>query len=125
MDGNGKVGILNEKISRNGEMLLKVFSETNLHLLNKSAICTGQITRQNTKNRGEYSAIDFVLCSSGLVESIQKMTIDEEGIHKISGIKDTDHNTITVQFEMNKTKQGKRHAAEWRLNAPEEKWEEF
>ena len=125
MDGNGKVGILNEKISRNGEMLLKVFSETNLHLLNKSAICTGQITRQNTKNRSEYSAIDFVLCSSGLVECIQKMTIDEEGIHKISGIKDTDHNTITVQFEMNKTKQEKRYAAEWRLNAPEEKWEEF
>ena len=125
MDGNGKVGILNEKISRNGEMLLRVFGETNLHFLNKSTICSGQITRQNTKNRNECSAIDFVLCSSQLIGCIQKMVIDEEGIHKISGLKDTDHNTITVHFELNKTEEKKRQTPVYRINAPEEKWEEF
>ena len=125
MDGNGKVGLLNEKISRNGEMLLKVFAETHLNLLNKSPKCCGQITRQNTNNKDERSAIDFVLCSNEIMECIQKMVIDEEGIHKISGLKDSDHNTIFVQLELNKTEKKKSQSPVWRLNAPAEKWEDF
>ena len=126
MDGNGKVGILGEKISRNGDLLLRVFAETNLKLLNTSPKCNGRITRQNTKNKDECSAIDFVLCSNNLTENIQSMTIDEEQIHKISGIKDSDHNTIIVQLELNKIQpRTTSQPPVWRLNAPAEKWEDF
>ena len=61
MDGNGKVGLLGEEKSRNGILLEEVFEAQDLTLMNKNKICTGKITRQNTKNANENSAIDFVV----------------------------------------------------------------
>ena len=63
MDGNAKIGLLNEDKSRNGKLLLEVFEKSGLHVMNNSTKCTGKITRMNTKNKDEYSAIDFVLSS--------------------------------------------------------------
>ena len=39
MDGNAKVGILGEPISRNGHLLLEVIESTNLILMNKRHKC--------------------------------------------------------------------------------------
>ena len=63
MDGNARIGLLGEPISRNGKSLLRVFENFNLHLLNNTEKCEGRITRVNTKNENEFSAIDFVLVS--------------------------------------------------------------
>ena len=126
MDGNGKIGILGEDVSRNGKHLLKVFDENELVLLNKSDKCEGQVTRQNTKNIEEFSAIDFVVCTEAAERWLQKMEIDEEGLHKIKGKIATDHNTITVSLEvqnLDKTKIPKRTV--WNLKAPPEKWKEY
>ena len=46
MDGNGKIGILGEQVSRNGSLLLEVFNETDLTIINKSPKCQGAITRK-------------------------------------------------------------------------------
>ena len=96
MDGNGKIGILGEDVSRNGKHLLKVFEENELVLVNKSDKCEGCITRQNTKNTKEFSAIDFVVCTEAAEKWIQKREINEEGLDKIKGKIATDHNIIIV-----------------------------
>ena len=61
MDGNAKLNILDKGISRNGKLLTDVIEETDLKIINKSEKCCGKVTRQNTKNMEEKSAIDFVL----------------------------------------------------------------
>ena len=72
MDGNARIGLLGEPVSRNGKSLLKVFKDTDLHLVNNSEKCEGKITRVNTKNQTEFSAIDFVLASEGAEPWIKK-----------------------------------------------------
>ena len=63
-----------------------------LSILNKSEKCKGKITRQNTKNANEYSAIDFVVASNEAEKWIESVLIDEEGLMKIKGKNETDHN---------------------------------
>ena len=57
MDANAKVGLLGETISRNGQILLQTFENTGLIIMNESEKCHGRVTRQNTKNCQEKSAI--------------------------------------------------------------------
>ena len=61
MDGNAKLGLLGEEISRNGHELIKVLNNTHLTILNGTEKCEGTITRQNTRNENEKSAIDFIV----------------------------------------------------------------
>ena len=125
MDGNGKVGLLGEKTSRNGKLLENVFEHTGLTLMNKSRKCKGVITRQNRKNTSEKSAIDFVVSSMEAESMIESVTIDEEGLYRFKGKCESDHNTIMT--EMNIAKKGERKVkrCDWRLNAPDEKWQQF
>lgn len=126
MDGNGKIGILGEEISRNGKLLKEVFEEHNLFVLNESEKCAGKITRQCTTNDNEVSAIDFVVAEESVEKIVKSMVIDGKGLIKLSGKKSTDHNTIVVTMSMRgmvKTKMEKQTI--WRLNAPEESWRKF
>ena len=126
MDGNGKIGLLGEEKSRNGKMLEEVFTAHNLTLLNKNQKCVGKITRQNTNNASEVSAIDFVVATQNVEQKLISMLIDEEGIFKIKGKKETDHNTIVSQFQV-PTRQNQKivKKSTWRLNAPEVSWKNF
>ena len=126
MDGNAKIGLLNENISRNGKLLLRLIEETELVLMNRSEKCSGKITRRNTKNHNEFSAIDFVLSTQSVEKWIKQIVIDEQGLYKISGKNPTDHNTIIIDMEIPKLdhiKPTKRVG--WNINAPEEKWKKF
>ena len=126
MDGNAKIGLLGENVSRNGKLLLKLIEETDLILMNKSSKCKGTITRRNTKNISEFSAIDFVLCTHPVERWINQMIIDEEGMYKISGKNPTDHNTIIIDMtikNLDNIKPIKRIG--WNLKAPDEKWKKF
>ena len=126
MDANAKIGLLNENVSRNGKLLLKLIKETNLVIMNKSEKCKGKVTRQNTKNGNEFSAIDFVLCTQPVEEWISQMEIDEKGLYKISGKNQTDHNTITIDMTITNPYQIKPiKRTGWNLKAPEEKWTQF
>ena len=126
MDGNGKLGLLGENPSRNGKMLLEVFQNTDLCLLNNSEKCSGIVTWQNTKNQNEKSAIDFVLSSRSFEPNIQEVRIDEDGHFRLRGKKDSDHNTILVKVNI-QTGASLSQAAKkrWRLKAPEQKWAVF
>ena len=126
MDGNAKIGILGEEISRNGDLLLKAFLNTNLEIMNLTNKCNGKITRKNTKKDTEVSAIDFVAASNNAKEWITEVTIDELGLLKIKGKNETDHNTIHFKIdipELDHISLPKRTG--WNINASDEKWELF
>ena len=47
MDGNGKIGLLGEEVSRNGALLESVFEECELEVMNRKEVCQGKVTRVN------------------------------------------------------------------------------
>ena len=100
MDGNGKIGLIGEEKSRNGKMLEEVFEQHNLLVMNRSPKCNGKVTRQNTKNKEEKSAIDFVVAEELFERRMETMKIDENGLLKMKGDKETDHNTIILTLRM-------------------------
>ena len=53
-----------------------------MNIVNRSTKCTGAVTRKNTKNETEQSAIDFIAASTNAEQWIEKM-IDEKEIAKI------------------------------------------
>ena len=126
MDGNAKLGILGENISRNGKFLNRLIDNTKLTLMNTHSKCQGKVTRKNTNNQNEFSAIDFILTSESVANSIEQMVIDEDGLATIRGKKDTDHNTIISTLVMNNIDHSyivKR--TNWNLKASSEKWAQF
>ena len=125
MDGNGRIGLMGETVSRNGSLLLNVFEEADLIIMNQSEKCTGVITRQNTRNHLEKSAIDFVVCTPTVEQAIDSILIDEEGLYRTKGCAESDHNSIIIDLNaMNVPNQIKRSTS-WRLKDPNEKWEAF
>ena len=126
MDANAKIGILNETISRNGKLLLDVVEKHKLTVINCTSKCKGSITRQNTVNSNEMSAIDYIITSPAVEKWISEMVIDEDGLLKIKGKKESDHNTISVKIEMKNIEKIKPvKNINWNLKAPEEKWKLF
>ena len=126
MDGNGKIGLLGEDFSRNGKELMKMIESSNLHILNKSDKCEGKITRKNTKEENEVSAIDFILASENAEKWVSKVKIDEDELFKISGKNDSDHNTIFITVyvpSIEKIQIPKRTI--WNIRASNEKWGQF
>ena len=126
MDGNGKIGLLGEEKSRNGKLLEQVFQEYDLLVMNRDPKCKGKITRACTTNENEKSAIDFVVAEQTVSSDIKSMVIDEEGTLKLSGEKESDHNTIIVNLKIENAKMSKpTKKTKWRLNAPECNWSKF
>ena len=126
MDGNGKLGILGEAISRNGKCLQQVFKNMALTLMNTSVKCEGKITRMSPGDANQVSAIDFIVASEHVEKCIKKMIIDEDGLAKIKGKKQSDHNTIIVSLAVvgiDRNKIVKKVG--WNLKASNEKWAMF
>ena len=126
MDANAKLGLLNEKVSRNGKLLQGVIDECELKVLNTSDMCHGRITRVNRKRTDEKSAIDFVLGTDEVYSQLENMLIDENEDYVLTGNSTSDHNSIIVKLQMgNIEKERKEVVKKWNLNAPAEKWNQF
>ena len=126
MDGNAKLGLLGEDLSRNGKLLMHLIETNNLVIMNKDAKCQGKVTRQNTKNPEEQSAIDFIVTSQECATWLHQMTIDEKGEIKVRGKNPTDHNTIMVQLLIPKVDRKQViKQTHWNLRASETKWKNF
>ena len=83
-------------MSPNGAMLAQVVERQNLVVANRLSICEGTITRRRvTKDRIEESAIDLVIISSDMVESLVKMQIDEERKYVLTKITKTKNGVKT------------------------------
>ena len=126
MDGNARIGLLGEPVSRNGKYLMQVFENMDLHLLNDTEKCTGKITRVNTKDNTEFSAIDFVVVSEGAKPWVKSMLIDEDGLMKVKGRNYSDHNTILIEMNISGNYYPKTEKKTcWNIHASETKWNAF
>ena len=126
MDGNARLGLLDEPISRNGKLLMEVFEKTDLFLINNTDKCQGKVTRKNTKKDNEFSAIDFVLATEGAKSWIQTMHIDEDGLERVRGKNQTDHNTISINMSIHTAHHQKiSKRTTWNINAPATQWTRF
>ena len=126
MDGNGHIGIMGEKISRNGKLLLNVFECCEMEILNLSEKCVGKKTRI-AKNKNEHdSAIDFVTASCGFSQCIKEVKIDEDGLHRLKGKSESDHNSIIIKISLKNIQTiPKRKIVTWKMSAPEEVWHDY
>ena len=115
MDSNSKMGskyIPNDphEMSPNGAILAAIVERQHLVVVNGSSMCQGVITRRRaTKKRIEESAIDVVLVSGDMIETIVKMEIDEARKYVLTKVtktkkgfkvQDSDHNTILTEFNL-------------------------
>ena len=116
LDANSKLGkkyIRNDPhdMSPNGALLSEIIERHNLIVGNGSDKCTGTITRKRTtRNKCEQS--DIVMFSSDLNKHLVYVHVDKERKHVLSKIyktnkgtkiKESDHNTITTEFNIKVT----------------------
>ena len=97
-DMNGHVGILGEKIDKNGELLLSFAEECDLEIGNIT-IAKGKVTWKR-KGGKEKSAIDYVLMNNKIRQKIKEMIIDEEGEIDTK----SDHNMIITKYTVKENK---------------------
>ena len=97
-DFNAHLGFLGQQhINWNGKMVLDIMEKGNLVLLNGVEECSGEITRSQ---RGEESAIDFVLFNQNMFQKFCAIEIDEgKELFDLS-----DHCLLTVTIDVNRKK---------------------
>ena len=122
MDANAKLGksfIRDDPhmISGNGKILAGIVERHAMTVMNGlTKKCYGTITRERiTLDSSEKSVIDFMIISNDLSDHIENMHIDEDRINVLTKIvnkrskgtkgllevKETDHNTITAELNIN------------------------
>ena len=115
-DMNAHIGILGERMNRNGEMLVEFADETDLENLNET-LAEGRVT---WSARDQESAIDYMLVNERMRELVTRMWIDEDGMIDIV----SDHNMLVMEC-MLYGNTGKKSGCKrkWRLR--DVKWEDF
>ena len=93
-DMNAHIGILGEKINRNGELLLAFTEENDLEIGNIT-MAKGKVT-WSRKGGKEKSAIDFIIMNDHMKSRMQEIIIDEE---KEIDLK-SDHNMIITKLKI-------------------------
>lgn len=103
-DFNAKLNIkipeknINQKISRNGELLKELLEDTETIPINTDpTIC--EWTRENRKNPNEKSVIDYIIVTPETQANIVETRVDKAGTHRLKGKKETDHNTILLELD--------------------------
>ena len=102
-DFNAKLEINNtivrQEQSKNGEYMQRMLEETNM-IPKSTQADIGHWTRVKRKDTNERSVIDYVLVSEGVEQSIKHIEIDEIGACRLKGKEESDHNTITIELNL-------------------------
>ena len=111
-DMNAHIGILGEKIDKNGEALISFAEENDLEIGNLTKT-VGKITWRRPGGK-EKSAIDYILFNKKCSEKIKEIIIDEGKEVDIN----SDHNLITVKYGngiQENNKKEKRTKIKWKM----------
>ena len=99
-DMNAHIGILGERVDKQGELLLKLADERDLEIANVTR-AAGEVTWERPNNE-EKSAIDYILLNDKARIKLSKMEVDEN--RRIEN--HSDHNMIILDYEWS-NRQGK------------------
>ena len=83
----------------------------------------GNWTRVNRNNTSQKSIIDYILISRNLKEKVKEIIVDEEGTHRIKGVKDSDHNSILLTLDIQMDRHTEKRTR-WITDNPDE-WKEY
>jgi len=110
-DFNAHVGFIGEqRLNRNGELILNFMERWNLAMLNADDRCEGKYTRME---RGECSVIDYMLVDEKMYDKFLEMRIDEGK----ENFDLSDHCLMTAKFKISEG--SRRWAGKW------ETWEYY
>ena len=103
-DFNAKLEVITENItqsqSRNGKHLEKMLQDTDTTPVTLKAD-KGAWTRSRKRlNTTERSIIDYVIMTKNMSNNLSMVHVDEDGLFKLKGKEETDHNTIIVEVEL-------------------------
>ena len=90
---------MRQEQSKNGEYMQRMLEETNM-IPKSTQADIGHWTRVKRKDTNERSVIDYVLVSEGVEQSIKHIEIDEIGACRLKGKEESDHNTITIELNL-------------------------
>ena len=116
-DMNAHIGLLGERMNRNGEMLAEFVDEMNLENLNET-LAEGRVT---WRARNQESAIDYMLVNGRMREAVTRMWIDEDGMIDVV----SDHNMLVMECEVYGRKEIKEKTRKRRWRLRDAKWENF
>ena len=97
-DFNAKLEIenINQRQTRNGKYLQRTIEDTGTIVVSLQAT-KGIWTRVNRKKINERSVIDYIIMTEEIAQATRTIHIDEEGIFRLKGKEETDHNTILIE----------------------------
>ena len=125
-DFNSKINInqkkYQQKESGNGKFLQKLIDSNKLDPVTTRPDVV-RWTRQHRNNPEEKSIIDYVLLSSKISHNVEEIIVDEEGLYRIKGRKETDHNTILIEVNLKVIKERKK-ITKWR-GGSNENWRKY
>ena len=125
-DANAKLeikdGKYQQELSRNGKYLKELTEEHNLIVVSLNSK-TGKWTRKPRTTTEKESIIDYVLMTPELAKQVTEISIDEAGAYRIKGQKETDHNTIIVELNIDIPIE-KKKIKRWDLNN-KEGWKKY
>jgi len=84
--------------STRGTMLKKLIEETDMIPVNINQEEV-KYTRVNRTNQNEKSVIDYILMTKKIADTATDTEVDEVGLLRIKGTKESDHNTITTKVK--------------------------
>lgn len=109
-DNNGKTM---QDQSRNGKFLQQLINITNLTPISSDK--ERKWTRVNRSNPRERSVIDYILISGEANDKLEEIYVDEEGLLKIEGKHQSDHNTIMITLKSHVIK-SREKISRWNFN---------
>ena len=116
MDSNVHVGNAikqcRDKQDWGGEEIMQLIKKEDLILINNTSICEGVVTRVDPRN-GTCSTLYLAVCNRLMIDKIEEMMIDEEGLHKPrkytkKKVTETDHNTILLGLVLERNQMKKK-----------------
>ena len=109
-DFNAKLEIKEEnyhqQLSSNGKYLKNMIEMNRLQSISTRKENV-RWTRQNPNNPDEKYIINYIITTKGISNHINELIIDENGIHRIKGKKESDHNTILMEINIGIRKETK------------------
>ena len=113
-----------QNMSRNGRLLHDMIKTTNLKTASIDNTKKGIWTRVNRHNESERSIIDYILTDEDTQKGITFLEIDEEGKIRMDGRKESDHNTIYMELELEHEKPTQERITKWKINEKSD-WEAY
>ncbi len=109
---------MEQKQSSNGKHLMQLIDLQILQPISTKC-STGTWTWQNKNKPEEHLVIDYILTTEKVTKQVIDNIVDEEGLYRTKGRKNSDHNTILISINTDFCYKKNNILKRWKLNNKE------